>query len=962
MKKILLFLLTTISLNSFSQATLIKDINQGNSSSNPTLKTQYKSHIYFIADNGINGKELWRTDGTETGTVLFKEFIAGSESGIANVAPIVSNNLMFFFAADNDNYFLWKTDGTEVGTEKVKQFSSIQAFHETINNELIFTAENGLWKTNGTEAGTIKIANYTVFGNDRFVKNGNEIYFSAESSSSIGKELYKTNGTVNGTVLVKDIRPGSSDSFPNYFITINGITYFTANDGSKGVELWKTDGTSNGTQIVKDITTGSSGSSIRKIVAYNNKVYFVNGNSLWASDGTDNGTITVKDDLGIVKTIFTLNNQLLIIAYNSSTQKQVIWTSDGTTIGTTSFNPEYTEFSHNNQYTVVGDNLFFQGTKFPEGYELWKTDGTKEGTFLVKDIHPQADDNNLEGFIELNDKLIFTGNDGNWLGKELYISDGTKEGTGLLKDINTSGNRGSSPQNYFQFGDKILFSADNGEHGRELWIIENGIASMVKDINPGIYYSNPKYFTALNGDVYFIAETKDKGKELWKTDGTESGTILIKDINLNEKDGVNTSRIVTLNNTLYFFGDNGSTGLELWESDGTQAGTKIVKDINESEFSSVSNPEIVVMKNELFFPADNGTNGVELYKSDGTETGTVLVKEINSNGGANIRFLNVHPYIEKLYFSANDGSSTNLWESDGTSNTFKQQIKNPNNFTLSGTRDIGDRSNSNIIYNTELYFTGESTSNFNKKGIELWTVTYTSTIQQVFDINPGTSSSYPSYLTDVNGKLYFVANDGTHGNELWKANGVSGAELVKDIVSGSGSTRIRNIGSLKDKMFFNAPQDEINSPNYNYELWISDGTEVGTKLFQDINPSTDQFQGGSSPENFFTAGNTLYFSANNGTIGSELFQIQESALSTKKETISTLVKLSIYPNPTSDVLHFKVDNQQVESVKIYSLLGKEVMKKTIENNSIIISNLPKGIYLIQLKADKNTFTKKIIKN
>ena len=86
---------------------------------------------------------------------------------------------------------------------------------------------------------------------------------------------------------------------------------------------------------------------------------------------------------------------------------------------------------------------------------------------LVKDIHPQADDNNIESIVDYNGKIVFTASSGNWLGKELYISDGTEVGTVLVKDINKLGNGSSSPQNYFQFGNMVLFSADNGENGRE---------------------------------------------------------------------------------------------------------------------------------------------------------------------------------------------------------------------------------------------------------------------------------------------------------------------------------------------------------------------------------------------------------------------------------------------------------------------------------------------------------------
>jgi ELWxxDGT repeat protein len=954
MKKLLLLLLIITSLENFSQATLVSDINKGNNSSNPSNKVEFNGFAYFIANDGRNGSELWRTDGTEIGTTIFKEFIAGEESGMVALTPFVSNNLMYFFAADGTDYFLWKTDGTLVGTEKVKQFVSIQGFHDTINNELVFTAENGLWKTDGTESGTIKLANYSIFGTTRFVKSGNEIYFSGETTSSIGQELYKTDGTT--VSLVKNINPNSNkDSYPNNFATLNGTVYFSADNGLNGFELWKSDGTEAGTQMVKDINVGAGNSFTTGslITIFNNKMFFIYDSKLWESDGTEAGTLEVKDLESYIKGIFVFNSKMHIFNAGNS-----FWTSDGTTAGTTKIEVNVQEFFHNSEYAIVGNKLFFQGSD-RNGYEIWKTDGTAVGTNLVKDIHPEFDDNNIEDIIGFNGKAIFTASDGNWLGKELWISDGTESGTTVLKDINKEGNRGSNPQNHFQFGDKILFSADNGENGRELWKIDAGVTSLLKDINPGPKYSNPSNFILFNNEVYFSASTKEKGKEIWKTDGTEAGTVMIKDINANEKDGLGNSNFIVLNNKLFFFANDGTSGIELWETDGTESGTKLVKDINGISENSISNSELIVFKDELFFVANDGANGSELFKSDGTEAGTVLVKDINLNGSGNVRYLNVHPYLNKLYFSAYNGSETNLWESDGTgNNTFKQAVKNPSQFKLSGTRDIGNRSGSNIIYNTELYFSGESTSNFNKKGTELWAVTYSGTIQVVFDINPDLGSSYPSSLTDVKGKLYFTANDGKNGIELWKANGVSDAELVKNIESGNSNSNIISIGNIGDVVIFGAGNN-----SQNRELWKSEGTSEGTVLLQDINPSTAQFGNGSNPNSFFAYNNILYFSANDGTVGSELFMLQESALSLKDEAIKEFAKVSIFPNPTSNILKLKIDNQQIRAIKIYSLFGKEEMRFSNEAGikNINISTLKSGIYLVKLKTDIGVFTKKIIK-
>jgi ELWxxDGT repeat protein len=86
------------------------------------------------------------------------------------------------------------------------------------------------------------------------------LYFQAYSRQT-GRELWKSNGTAAGTVLIKDINPGIGNSDSFNFTNVNGTLYFVANNGTQGHELWKSNGTAAGTVLVKDIVPGSSGSS-----------------------------------------------------------------------------------------------------------------------------------------------------------------------------------------------------------------------------------------------------------------------------------------------------------------------------------------------------------------------------------------------------------------------------------------------------------------------------------------------------------------------------------------------------------------------------------------------------------------------------------------------------------------------------------------------------------------------------
>ena len=165
--------------------------------------------------------------------------------------------------------------------------------------------------------------------------------------------------------------------------------------------------------------------------------------------------------------------------------------------------------------------------------------------------------------------------------------------------------------------------------------------------------------------------------------------------------------------------------------------------------------------------------------------------------------------------------------------------------------------------------------------------------------------------------------------------------------------------SFGNKLLFGAADD-----GYNKELWVSDGTDTGTVLLQDINPSSATYQSSSYPKNFFISGSTLYFSADDGTVKEELWKLEQSTLSTKNVS-NKLVKVNAYPNPTNGILFLKIENQDIQEVKIYSLYGKEVMRVLLENKtsikSVNLQKLARGMYILQVKTEINTFSKKVMR-
>ena len=241
-----------------------------------------------------------------------------------------------------------------------------------------------------------------------------------------GDEIWKSDGTEAGTVLVEDLRPGPAGSYPRALTNVAGILYFSAFDLDVGFELFRTDGPA-GAVLVKDIRPGqdpSSGpfsSEPGRFTALGDRLFFfandgTRGQELWTSDGTAGGTTLVRDiapsdTVQYRETRLAFGDRLYFVADDAAHGVE-LWSSDGTATGTELVKDIRTDTlaSNPSALTNVGDLVYFVADDGVHGPELWRTDGTTSGTILVRDIHagPQGSLPNGGGSLTVfNGRLYF---------------------------------------------------------------------------------------------------------------------------------------------------------------------------------------------------------------------------------------------------------------------------------------------------------------------------------------------------------------------------------------------------------------------------------------------------------------------------------------------------------------------------------------------------------------------------
>ena len=500
---------------------------------------------------------------------------------------------------------------------------------------------------------------------------GTELLIGIDDGSGIGEPddgrlrgqevLTRFGGCPGNQGMVADLGAGSESTVSN-IASMGGNLYFVADDGVHGRELWKSDGTVGGTEMLKDVCEDCPfflESDIGQIFASDTKIFFVattmdEGRELWVSDGTEQGTNMVID-------LFQIPNQYydVTISYDgpeiffaitkdqnpsfadfvvfsafkgSAPQNTVLgeelWISDGTASGTymiSDVNPQTISIQTDTgpiccydsvggkpmEPVMMGDEIFFTAENKVAnlGRELYKTNLITSESTIVRDINFGELSSGVTGLRVFDNRVYFSADSGN-TGAELWATNGSFNGTVLVADIATEGS--SSPRNLTVFDGLMYFSASEDGSGRELWVTNGSYwgTGLVSDIRPGTFGSNPRDLTVAGGTLFFTAHINETGRELWSLQATGIEPELLRDIRVGTETS-GASHLLSHNGNLYFVADDGANGTEVWRSGGSQDSTELAFDINPTGSSHPR--EFTVLGEQIYVLADDGSRGVVIW-------------------------------------------------------------------------------------------------------------------------------------------------------------------------------------------------------------------------------------------------------------------------------------------------------------------------------------------------------------
>ena len=764
---------------------------------------------------------------------------------------------------------------------------------------------------------------------------GGRLLFSAYTRSH-GFELWSYSPSTAKFEMLADLSAGAASSSPKALTPAGSFVYFFCEHGGSWY-LARTDGRAAGTSRIAPIGSKQSMDLRPRMVAWGTKLYFAGEDSsagveLWVSDGSAAGTQRLVDvwpgkdpwsrypHSSGPEVWGVLNGRLFFRA--ASPKGLGLWVTDGTAVNTHPFpssGPGAQALVLPGSHVELGKDWYYlasDGSLGP-GPQLWRTDGTAQGTFAVptRDGLPYRVDSGTPFLCGA--RLVFQAFD-SASGRELWVTDGTKSGTHVLQDI-APGVLSSGAWPVVSLGTRVLFSADDGTSGREFWSTDGtakGTRMLETEPGPG------SGATAVGapigpGRAVLVTNTTRYGVELFTTDGTPAGTGLLKDLTgppATPNQGAHPSYLTPLDGQLWFTADDGG-GRFLHVMDDIGKTRRIMRLDGLRALVDGTGPFVLpVADRHVFVSTSLQSSQQQLHAVDASAPGGRLLMTVQmaqSFVSGAVGHLVGYRYVF-VQHTASHGRE--LWVTDGTSAGTQLLADIAPGIAGSDPHDGGF-----ALFAGRLWFSADGPG-----ARELWVTDGTpSGTRRFADLRPGALGSDPRELTVSQGRLFFTADDGIHGRELWSSDGtLAGTAMLRDLYPGSPSSSPRELVRLDDKLFFfatyvdgsgqrvvphtsdgtsagtrpaamplhfNVRSGSVRSlgdramfladPYYNtgYEPWVSDGSASGTYLLADVQPGFRS----SSVSQVQRVGRRAYFLADDGKSGKELWVTDGTIKGTK---------------------------------------------------------------------------------
>jgi ELWxxDGT repeat protein len=791
----------------------------------PRFWTTVGNMTWFTADRGSVGQEVWKTDGTDAGTVRMTD-VVGFNKGHA------------------EGYFIGVVGHYLIYTGQDSQ------------GEAVFSLD-----MNGGAPAVLFRMPYQPSASRGTLYKG-RLYFAVPTDMRppfIGVELCSTDGTPAGTTIA-DLDPGSGSSGPDTPVIAGDWMFFEARmrQGSGWLPtIVRSDGTVAGTTVVKALEDNFTTSRVVAIGA--NVVFEVfhrgGKTEMWATDGTVDGTVAILEGMERFRFLGTFAGKLLFYAEQvvENHRDDRLWITDGTRAGTVplvdqssgldvyrfsegaaiggkyfffvygqpdalyAVEPAVGTLQHiadvdggdytNHSFVCNGTFFFHQSGSVEAGW--WSSDGTAAGTRRVDDPWPNWVSGSL---ITRPEGLLFAAN--GWAGTEPWITDGTPAGTHMVKNIGIDNQRqGSLPRALNGTRDALFFVAN----GMDAPVVGRSDGTAAGTTTVDVSYSASAQLAPFHsGGVYYAP----LGTGLMRSDGTAAGTYLLS------KDA--TTAVPFHGGALFL---TGAAQKSLWFTDGTIAGTRR---IDVDGWSPDEDLIIATSHGSAWFASE-----YKLWKSDGTSAGTIEVAEPSQWDHRAIGAIVEGP--QATYFVA----TGRLWRTDGTS---------------AGTRLVKD--DAEVAHDGPFAATADQL--FFVGGTSLWRTD--GTTENTIPLPASNSSNYCSRMAASGDSIYWYSTNRQYDATLWRSDGTSAGTTAlatfPEPPPHAGSYDCNSMAFLNGEVYFSGW-----SAQTGWEPWVSDGTVAGTRLLQDVYPGPQ----GSLPMELTAAAGRIFFTAETANIGRELW-------------------------------------------------------------------------------------------